>query len=205
MYDSYQMSMESAIETYAVTMTTHSMDVNVTEDGIITAMQNIVNKATEFMSDEANYNDLTPEQNADILTHSENVTLYLNAEYWNAYRNAKAVLPSPNELVENLKVVPMYNKLPAPLTNEQWAAGTVDVSGSVISWEGDPPSSVGQAAPIALLVDDRKFVYRPYKGEYRMNITRNGAGDFDNQHLIWNGALACRPWWNAIRINDISE
>ena len=173
-YDTYQMAMESAMETYAVTMTSHSMNVDTETDGILTSFQNIINKATEFMSDEAHYNDLTEEQNANLLTHSESVTLYLNVAYWNAYKNAKAVLPSPNELVENLKVVPMYNKLPAPMTEEQWAAGTVDVSGSVIAWEGEAPSSVGDVAPIGLLVDDRKFTYRPYKGTYRMNITRNG-------------------------------
>lgn len=120
-YDTYQMTMESAMETYAVTMTSHSMNVDTETDGILTSFQNIINKATEFMSDEAHYNDLTEEQNANLLTHSESVTLYLNVAYWNAYKNAKAVLPSPNELVENLKVVPMYNKLPAPMTEEQWA------------------------------------------------------------------------------------
>lgn len=202
-YDSYQLTMESAIETYAVTMTSHTMNVDVEGDGIITAMGNIMQRATAMLGNEYHYNELTEEQNAKILTNSKSVTLYLNADYLNAYKNAKSVLPSPSELVENVKVVPVYNHLPAPLTQEQWDAGTVDPEGDPITWEGDPPASLGDAAPIGLLVDDRRYVYRPYRGTYRLNVSKNGAGDFSNTHLLWNGSLASRPWYNAVRINNV--
>lgn len=202
-YDSYQLTMESDIETYAVTMTSHAMNVDVEGDGILTAMQNIIQRASDMMGNEYHYNELTEEQNEKILTQSQSVTLYLNAKYWNAYKNAKAVLPSPSELVENLKVVPTYNDLPAPLTQEQWDAGTVDPEGSALAWEGEPPATLGEQAPIGLLVDDRRFVYRPYQGTYRLNVSKNGAGDFSNSHLLWNGSLASRSWYNAVRINDV--
>lgn len=167
--------MESAIETYAVTMTSASMNVDIASDGIITAMSNIIQRATDMMGDEYHYNELTEEQNRKILTNSsEGITLYLNAKYLNAYKNAKSVLPSPNELVENLTIVPCYNDLPAPLTQAQWDAGTVDPEGDPITWTGDPPPTLGEQAPIGLLVDNRRFEYRPYRGTYRLNVSKNG-------------------------------
>ena len=54
---------------------------------------------------------------------------------------------------------------------------------------------------MAYMVGSGKIEYRPLMGSYKVNMAKNGAGDFDNVHLIFKGSVAVRPWENAIRIN----
>lgn len=193
----YQNAIESEIEKKAINLTKNKMNVNVATDGIIEVMGQIMDKASEMMSDDFHYNELSEEENQNLITRSDKIYLFLNQKYINAYKNAKANLFNPEQLVSNVEVVPMVNELPTPLTTAEWNAG-VSAQGWV---DADKPVAIDDPAPIGYLVGSGKIEYRPLIGSYKVNMGKNPAGDFDNIHLIYKGAVAVRPWENAIRIN----
>lgn len=189
----YQRAIESEIEKKAISCTKHQMDVDIATDGIVAAMGQIMDRASEMLSDDYHYNELTDTENDGITTRSDKVYLFMNQKYLNAYKNAKANLPSPSELVSNVEVVPMVNALPAPITTAEY---------DTTQWDATmKPVAIGADAPIAYMVANDKIVYRPVEGSYKVNMQQNGAGDFVNTHLIYKGAIAVRPWENAVRVN----
>ena len=193
----YQNAIESEIQKKAISLTKNSMDVDIETDGIVNVFGQIMDKATEMMSDDYHYNELTEDENADLITRSDKIYMFVNQKYLNAYRNAKANLPSPSELVSNVEIIPMLNDLAKPVTTSEFNAG----SGSVTWDSADKPVACDANAPIAYLVGDGKIEYRPVRGSYKINEQFNGAGDFTNVHLIARGSIAVRPWENAVRVN----
>lgn len=191
----YQRAIESEIEKKAISLTKNDMEVDTSDP--VKAVQDIMDKASEMMSDDVQFNELTTSENTGLITRSDSVALFINADLWNAYRNAKASLPSPSELVSNVEVVPMVNKLPAPITTAEYTAGKTSNS-----WpDGDKPVAVDDPAPVAFLVGDGKITYRPVEGSYKINVAYNDAGDFYNSHLLYRGCVAVRPWENSVRVN----
>lgn len=196
----YQRAIESEIEKKAISCTKNDMEVDIDTDGIVAVMGQIMDKASEMLSDDYHYNELTDDENTDLVTRSDKVYLFMNQKYLNAYKNAKATLPSPSELVSNVEVVPMVNALPAPLTTAEWTAGRGATGEATKAWDSKPVA-IDDPAPIAYMVANDKIVYRPVEGSYKVNMQQNAAGDFVNTHLIYKGAVAVRPWENAIRVN----
>ena len=193
----YQNAIESEIQKKAISLTKNSMDVDISKDGIVNVFGQIMDKATDMMSDEQHFNELTDDENKNLITRSDKVFMFINQKYINAYRNAKATLPSPNELVNNVEIIPMLNDLPTPITSSEFASGT-----GTTTWDStDKPVACDDPAPIAYLVSDGKIEYRPVRGSYKINSQFNGAGDFTNVHLIARGSIAVRPWENAVRVN----
>lgn len=194
----YQRSIESEIQKKAISLTKAEMEVDIATDGIVDVMGDIMDKASEMLSDDFHYNELTEDENANLITRSSKVYLFMNQAYVNAYRNAKAALPSPGELVDNVELVPMVNALAKPITTAEYTAGPR----TGVTWTtADKPVAVDKPAPIAFLCGSDKVIYRPVEGSYKVNLKENGKGDFVNEHLIYKGAIAVRPWENSIRIN----
>lgn len=194
----YQNAIESEIEMKAINLTKNKMEVDIATDGIVDVMGQIMDKASEMMSDDYHYNELTDDENNGLITRSDKIYLFIEQKYLNAYNNAKANIINPNELVNNVEVVPMVNQLPTPLTTAQFTADST--AGQ--KWDaGTKPVAVDQPKPIAYMVGSDKIEYRPLMGSYKVNMSKNGAGDFDNIHLIYKGSVAVRPWENAVRIN----
>lgn len=194
----YQNAIESEIEMKAINLTKNTMEVDIATDGIVNVMGQIMDKASEMMSDDYHYNELTDDENNGLITRSDKIYLFIEQKYLNAYNNAKANIINPNELVNNVEVVPMVNQLPTPLTTAQFTAEST--AGQ--RWDaGTKPVAVDQPKPIAYMVGSDKIEYRPLMGSYKVNMSRNGAGDFENIHLIYKGSVAVRPWEDAVRIN----
>lgn len=194
----YQRAIESEIQKKAISLTKNAMEVDIATDGIVASMGAIMDKASEMMSDDYHYNELTDDENTDLITRSDKIYCFINQKYLNAYRNAKANLPSPSELVDNVEIVPMVNALAKPITTAEFTAG----GDTGVTWDADDkPVAVDAPAPIAYLVASDKIVYRPVEGSYKVNMNTNGAGDFVKSHLIYKGAIAVRPWENAVRVN----
>lgn len=195
---SYQRSIESEIQKKAISLTKNKMEVDISTDGIVASMGAIMDKASEMLSDDYHYNELSADENTDLITRSDKIYCFVNQKYLNAYRNAKAALPSPNELVNNVEIVPMVNALAKPITTAEFTGGPDTGK----TWTtADKPVAVDEPAPIAYLVANDKIVYRPVVGSYKINQNLNGAGDFVNSHLIYKGCIAVRPWENAVRVN----
>ena len=194
----YQRAIESEIQKKAISLTKNAMEVDIATDGIVASMGAIMDKASEMMSDDYHYNELSDDENTDLITRSDKIYCFINQKYLNAYRNAKANLPSPSELVDNVEIVPMVNALAKPITTAEFTAG----GDTGVTWDADDkPVAVDAPAPIAYLVASDKIVYRPVEGSYKVNMNTNGAGDFVKSHLIYKGAIAVRPWENAVRVN----
>ena len=194
----YQRAIESEIQKKAISLTKNAMEVDIATDGIVASMGAIMDKASEMMSDDYHYNELSDDENTDLITRSDKIYCFINQKYLNAYRNAKANLPSPCELVDNVEIVPMVNALAKPITTAEFTAG----GDTGVTWDADDkPVAVDAPAPIAYLVASDKIVYRPVEGSYKVNMNTNGAGDFTKTHLIYKGAIAVRPWENAVRVN----
>lgn len=195
----YQNTIESEIEAKAINLTKNEMVVDIATDGIVSVMGDIMDKASEMMSDDFHYNELTDNENANLITRSDKLYLFIEQKYLNMYQNAKANIYNPSELINNVEIVPMINQLPTPITTAQWNA---DSGTSGHKWNtSDKPVAIDKAKPIAYMVGAGKIEYRPLIGSYKVNQDFNGAGDFTNMHLIYKGAVAVRPWENAIRIN----
>ena len=191
----YQNAIESEIEKKAISCTKNEMTVDINTNGIVESMGQIMDKASEMMSDDYHYNELTEQENNNLTTRSDKIYLFIEQKYLNAYKNAKATIPNPNELVSNVEVIPMVNQLPTPLTTAEFNAESASNG-----WT-DKPVAIDKKKPIAYMVGSGKIEYRPLMGSYKVNMAKNGAGDFDNVHLIFKGSVAVRPWENAIRIN----
>ena len=94
----YQNAIESEIEKKAISCTKNEMSVDVATDGIVNVFGQIMDKASEMMSDDYHYNELTEEENNNLTTRSDKIYLFIEQKYLNAYKNAKASIPNPSEL-----------------------------------------------------------------------------------------------------------
>lgn len=197
----YQVGMEADCEKFAVSMTKNEKVIASTDPiKYFTAIRDLV---TEMQGNDTQYNALTTTENAGILTNSRKVYCFVNAKIWNAYQDAQSAIPNPDKLIMNCEVIPCVNAIATPLTTAEYNAGPNADDSTSLAWTNKPPA-LDKKAPTALVVSADAFEYRPYQGSYKVNIDQNGAGDFTNQHLIFKGALAYRPWENAVRINETS-
>lgn len=195
----YQNAIESEIQEKAINLTKNEMSVDIATNGIVESIGQIMDKASEMMSDDYHYNELTVQENQNLTTRSDKIYLFIEQKYINAYKNAKANLFNPDQLVSNVEVVPMVNQFPTPLTTAQF---NNDSGSNGVKWDaGIKPVALDKPKPIAYLVGSGKIEYRPLMGSYKVNMKPNGAGDFQNIHLIYKGSVAVRPWENAIRVN----
>ena len=187
--NAYQQAVESEIEKQAVSMTKNSREFTFTANTIVDDMQGIMDIATQMMGDDVKYNELTDVENKNLITSSDGIYLFMDAKLLNMYSAQKAKLPSPDYLVDNVEIVPMFNALPTPPTTAEASTWT------------DKPVAVDQPAPVAYMCAKDKIEFRPYAGSYKVNLQVNGAGDFTNEHLLYRGACSVKPWSSGIRIN----
>ena len=195
----YQRDMESAIQKKMISTTTSETTVDITDASAI--RRKVSSLATQMMGNKTHYNELTVTENAKIYTASEKVLAFINMDLYNFMIDSKAILPSPGELTQNVEYIPVVDDLATPLTTVEHTAGQTSNS-----WDDEVvPSAVDKDAPVIYLCSADRCVVRPLINSYRINLSKNGAGDFMNQHLLWKCAIGIRPWENAIRINAAPE
>lgn len=191
----YDMDMESAIGKKAISCTKAEVEVDSAD---MTAIYNAIrDTASDMMGDEVHYNDLTTAENKNILTHANEVWAFMPRKLWNQIRSSRASLPSPSELVDNVRVIPTANSLPTPLTTAEY--GQAPSTG--VTW-GTKPSAIDKAQPIVWLCDPRKVEYRPVIRSYNVGMTPVHSANRWQFHMTWRGAVGVRPWYNAVRIID---
>lgn len=195
----YQLDMESAIQKKAISCT--KAEVTVDTSDMTKLYEAIRDTSADMMSDETHYNDLTADENKNILTHANEVLAFMPLKLWNQLRSSRASLPSPSELVDNVTVITTRNTLATPLTTAEWTAGNKLDDSNTITWT-DKPSAIDKKAPTVWLVDPRKIEYRPVIRSYNTGITPIHSGNRYNCHMTWRGAIGVRPWYNAVRIID---
>lgn len=194
----YQMDMNSAIAKKLVSTISHSDTVDVTD---MTALrEKIGDLADDMIGTTTYYNEFTDAENLDYRTNSEKVYAFLSNKLWRKLRESRASLPSPDELIENVTFVPLYDGCPTPVTTAELAAGRNPEGATVVGWDSEPVAK-DQPKPEVMMCSSRRCEYRPYEGSYKINLSKNGASDYNNQHLLWKGSIAIRPEENAIRLN----
>lgn len=197
----YQADMEAMIAKKTVSNIEQAQAIDFT-DGV-EAWKTINRLAIQFMGDTVHYNQLTAEQNAKLRKTGGKVLCFIDAVTYEDMVSSFAALPSPDYINKYVEYIPVMDGLPTPLTTAEYEAGTgADGAGTVIEWT-EEPKAIDAPKPKAILLTEDAVEYRPVMGSYRMNISKNGAGDFENQHLIFRGALkAVDPFADALRLNQ---
>lgn len=196
----YQRAMESAIGKKLVS--TAGNKKTLTYGNAKELIQQINDIVVEMKGTKVHYNDLgldpggTEYYNDNIYTNSDRVLIFIDAKQYNWLMSELAALPSPERIpIEGAKVIPLVDGLPTPLTAAEFTAGQ-----SAQGWDpSESPAALGEAQPDILICSADRCVYRPLAGSYRVNLAKNNAGDFVNQHLLWKGGIAIRSSENCLR------
>ena len=123
---------------------------------------------------------------------------------YNAMMDDFATYPSP-EFIKDIGAdfVLMDNEMVTPYANK-----TAMQTAGFTDWGGLDPAKdmpmLGKAAPKILIMDKRFCEYRPVIDSYRINVSKNGAGDFVNEHMHFVGGLNVKPWASCVAIGNIT-
>lgn len=200
---SYQRDMESEIGLKAISTTSKevTLDATTSEDPQA-ILKNIQKLATQFRGDASHFNELDTDDQAKVYTNSERVLVFMGEELYNDIMDSFASLPSPDRIVRNAEIITVPDGLPTPITTTQFNEGVKEGSTTITTWTpGSKPVAADKDQPAVWIASADRVEYRPVINSYRTNISRNGAGDFQNVHLLWRGAIGVRPYENAVRVN----
>ena len=194
----YQSDMESAIAKKIISSIAGETDIDF-NDGV-NAWKTINRLAIEFMGEEKHYNMLTEDQNAKLRKTGGKILCFIDAVTYEDMVSSFAALPSPDYINRYVEYIPVMDGMPTPLTTAEWNAGAND-GDTVITWDSKP-KAIDKVKPKAVLITEGAVEYRPLMGGYRMNLAKNEAGDFENQHLIWRGSVGISPFEDMLRLNQ---
>lgn len=126
------------------------------------------------------------------------VSIIMEEKDYNSMVSDMAVYPSPDKFVENANMV-IVPEMPTPITTAEYAEG--GGGGAFV----EEPVNIDGEKPLAIIVSNEFMEYRPYRGQSRVNVNENGAGDFTNTHTIYKGSIGIRPWENAVVVTRDGE
>ena len=190
----YDRALESQIQKHAVTL---CPKVDTTDKEGHELFKYIRDTVAKFKSDDYAFNYMSEDENAAYEHKADDVIVYMNTLTYNAMMDGFASLPSPDYINSNLgaTIVKMNNSIVTPYASASAMAtdGFTDFGGITTA---DMPM-LGKGAPDVLVMDKRWIEYRPVINSYKINISKNGAGDFTNEHLHYKGGLNVKPWANC--------
>lgn len=199
----YQRDMESEIGIKAISTTSKEVTLDATTSADPQAILKEIQKlATQFRGDASHFNELDTDDQAKVYTNSERVLVFMGEELYNDIMDSFASLPSPDRIVRNAEIITVPDGLPTPITTAEFTAGVKDGDSTITTWTASSkPVAADKAQPDIWIASADRVEYRPVIGSYRTNVSKNGAGDFSNVHLLWRGAIGIRPFENAVRVN----
>ena len=145
-----------------------------------------------------------PTFNTDYEHKAKDVVIFMSRITYNAMMDDFATYPSP-EFIKDIGAdfVLMDNEMVTP-----YATKTAMQTAGFTDWGGLNPAKdmpmLGKAAPKILIMDRRFCEYRPVIDSYRINVSKNGAGDFVNEHMHFVGGLNVKPWASCVAIGNIT-
>lgn len=151
--------------------------------------------ASDMRTNKGLYVDNAKVDPTKYLTASKGVTILMEEKDYNDMVSDLAVYPSPDKFINNANVVTIP-EMPTPITTAQYNAGG---GGGAFT---EKPVNIDGVKPLAIILSDEFMEYRPYRGQTRVNVNQNGAGDFSNLHTIYKGGIGIRPWENAVILTD---
>lgn len=193
----YDRSLESEIQKVAVTLAPKYEQVSEEGSELFRYLRDTVSK---FKSDDYDYNLMSEQDNIDYEHRSNDVIIYMNRIKYNEMMDGFSNLPSPEYINQTLgaSIVLMDNAMLTPYASVQQmnTEGFTKLGGITA---GQMPM-LGKSAPDVMIMDKRWIEYRPFASSYRVNIIKNAAGDFQNEHLLYKGGLNVRPWANCLAV-----
>ena len=203
----YDMALEYEIQKYAVNLCPTFEQTSETGKKLFTKLRDYVSK---FKSDDYAFNQFAiegssmatdkPSFNTDYEHKSSDVVIFMNRIKYNAMMDDFASLYSPDYIKEiGAEIVLMDNSMPTP-----YASASAMSSDGFTKYGGLAPATdmpmLGKGTPDILIMDKQFVEYRPVIDSYRINLSKNGAGDFTNEHMHFTGGLNVKPWANAVAI-----
>lgn len=154
---------------------------------------------SSFATEDATFND-------DYEHKAKEVVIFMNRIKYNHMMDAFASLYSPDFIKDiGADIVLMDNAMVTP-----YASAAAMATDGFNEYGGLDPSTdmpmLSKSAPDIMIMDRRFCEYRPVIDSYKINVSKNGAGDFTNEHLHFVGGLNVKPWANAVALNvTVSE
>lgn len=196
-YTDYLRDMEGAVQKKMVSLTKAEETIEYVD--AMDIFKGIQELSADMQGSDRNFNELSSEENGKIYTNSNTVKCFMPLKTYNFMMTARSTLPSPDQIITNVEFIPMADKIATPLTKAEFTADK-----TTLGWGDSVPYSATKTTalprPDIYLCSGAKCEVRPAVGSYKINLTKNGAGDFTNQHLLWKCAIGVKPWENAIRI-----
>lgn len=191
----YQTDVNSQIAQKLISTTKASDTVDVTNFGAV--RKKIRDITAKMHTNEGAYTDLTDDQKQKYLTSTNDVLCFIPETLANDMTSDEAGLPSPDRLVHNARIVVIPDDaMITPITTVDYTAGE-----TAQGWDAtDKPDAVDTVKPAIFMCSARRCEFRAYQGSYKVKVNQNGAGDYDNYHLIYKGSIGIRGWENAVRI-----
>lgn len=192
--NAYRMDLNSEIGKKLISTTKAEVSVDTTD---FNAVRKLIRGISATMhTDNGTYTDMTDDEKTKYRSATDNVICYIPETLAGDMTSNEAGLPSPEKLVNNCTVrVIADDAMPTPITTAEYSAGE-----TAQGWTAKPVA-IDKSKPAIFMCSARRAEYRPYINSYRVKYNGNGAGDFDNYHLIYKGSMGVRKWENAIRIN----
>ena len=209
----YDNALETAIQEKAINMCPTVVDItSITGKDLFTLIRNTVSK---MRSDDYAFNQFAisggtletadPTFNQDYEHKSKDVVIFMNRIAYNDMMDDFSTYPSP-EYIKDVggEFVLMDNAMITPYADASAmaTAGFTDYGGLT---PADDMPMLGQNAPTVLIMDKRFCEYRPVIDSYRINVSKNGAGDFVNEHMHFVGGLNVKPWANCVALTTPSS
>lgn len=199
-YTDYLRDMESATQKKVISTTKSAETIEY--QSAMDIFMGIQEISADMQGSEKHFNELTNTENGKIYTNSEKVLCFIPLKTYNYMMTARSNLPSPDQIITNVEFIPTADSLATPITKTEFEAG---VTAGTWSSSAKPFSATKTgkdvlAKPDIYMCSAKKCEIRPAIGSYKVNLTKNGAGDFTNQHLLWKCAIGVKPWENGVRI-----
>ncbi len=190
----YQEEMNDAVMVKAMTTCQRTGIVDVTDT---TKLRDYIrDKATEMMGTKVNYSNLSDDDYKKYRLGADSVLCFIDAKIYNKMVSDFAELPSPDKLVQNCTMIPVVDGLEAIMISGEFADAK-----STFGWTTELTDVLTMddgSVPVMFMCSSKRVEVRPFIEEYRMNLDKNGAGDFTNVQIIYKGAIGIRNWENAI-------
>ena len=208
----YDNALESEIQKHAINLCPTVQNVgSIGGKELFTTIRDYVSK---MHSDDYAFNQYSisgstfatadPTFNDDYEHKAKDVVIFMNRIKYNHMMDGFSSLYSPDYIKEiGADIVLMDNSMVTPYATKSAMQTDGFTSYGNLSPDTDMPM-LGKSAPDVLIMDKKFCEYRPVIDSYKINLSKNNAGDFVNEHLHYVGGCNVRPWASAVALTNVT-
>lgn len=208
----YDNALESEIQKHAINLCPTVQNVgSIGGKELFTTIRDYVSK---MHSDDYAFNQYSisgstfatadPTFNDDYEHKAKDVIIFMNRIKYNHMMDGFSSLYSPDYIKEiGADIVLMDNSMVTPYATK----AAMQTDGFTAYGKLDPDTDMpmlGKSAPDVLIMDKKFCEYRPVIDSYKINLSKNNAGDFVNEHLHYVGGCNIRPWASAVALTNVT-